>query len=139
MAYSRLSVVPNIGGSSLLIVTTTPASTNVLQRVLVEGGHRPGGDVGGRADLERDPVLGEVLQQRGVLGGGRAVADPLGAEVAEGVPHRLGPGRLAGVRQAAQPGGPGGVEVGLELRPGYADLGTAEPEPDQRVRRVVSA
>ena len=41
------------------------------------------------------------------------------------------------MRDAAQPGGPSRVEVRLELRSGYADLGTAEPEADQGVDPVV--
>ena len=53
------------------------------------------------------------------------------------VPDRLRPGGLAGVRHAVQPGRAGRVEVRLELRPRHADLGTAEPEPDQRVDAVV--
>ena len=63
--------------------------------------------------------------------------DPLGAEQAYGLPDGLGAGGLAGVRQAAQPGGAGGVEVRLELRARHPDLRTAEPEPHQRLRPVV--
>ena len=53
------------------------------------------------------------------------------------VPDRLRAGGLAGVRHAVQPGGPGGVEVRLELRPRHPDLGPAQPEADQGVRAVV--
>ena len=48
-------------------------------RVLLERGDRAGGDVGRRADLERDAGLGQVREQRRVLGRRGAVADPLGA------------------------------------------------------------
>ena len=65
------------------------------------------------------------------------MADPLGAQQPQGLPDRLRSGRLSRVRDAVQPGGPGRVEVRLELRPGYADLGAAEAEPDQRVGPVV--
>ena len=68
ISYSRFSVVLNIGGSSELIVTTTPASTNCRERVLLQRRDRAGGDVGRRAHLERDPVLGEVGEQGGVGG-----------------------------------------------------------------------
>ena len=88
-AYSVLRSVPNIGGSSLLMVTSTPAVDHLLERVLVQGAHRAGGDVGGGADLQRDAVLGEVGQQLRVLGGAGAVADALGAQVGERVPDRL--------------------------------------------------
>ncbi len=138
MAYSWLRLVPNIGGSSELIVTVTPASRNAAQRVLGERRDRAGGDVRGRADLQRDAGLGEVGEQRGVLGGRGAVADPLGAQQLERVPDRLGPGRLPRVRQAAQAGGAGGVEVRLELRPRHADLRPAEAEADQAVGPVLA-
>jgi len=38
------------------------------------------------------------------------------------------------VRHRVQAGGDGPVEVRLELRPRYADLGPAEPEGDQALR-----
>ena len=44
----------NIGGSSELIVIGTPALTSSGKRVLGEGRHRAGADVGGRAHLEHD-------------------------------------------------------------------------------------
>ena len=92
---------------------------------------RARGDVGGRADLQRDPVLGEVRQELRVLRGAGAVPDALGAQLRERVPDRLGPGGLARVRHGAQPGRYAPVEVRLELRPRHADLGTAQPEGDQ--------
>ena len=139
ISYSRLSVVPNIGGSSELTVTTTPASWNAADRVLLERGDGAGGDVRGRADLERDAGLGEVGEQRRGPARPRAVADPLGAEQPERVPDRLRAGGLAGVRDAVQPGGAGRVEVRLELRPRHADLRAAEPEADQGSGRWFSA
>ena len=106
-------------------------------RVLVQRRHRPGRDVGRRAHLQRDARGGEVREQLRVLGGRRAVPDPLGAEQPDRVPDRLRAGGLPGVRDAAQPGGARGVEVRLELRAGYADLRATEAEADQRVRGVV--
>lgn len=106
-------------------------------RVLVQVGHRSGGHVGGGADLQRDPMLGQVLEQAWVPTGGRAVADPFGPELGDRIPDRLRSGGLPGVRQTVQAGGPGAVEVGLELRAGHTDLGTAEAESDQRRGTVV--
>ena len=129
--------VPNIGGSSLLIVTGTPASTKAgsgcsarratARVATLEDGHTSSGI---RCSA-RWSSSARVLRRR------RAVADALGAEHAERVPDRLRPGGLAGVRHAVQPRGPGRVEVRLELRARHADLGTAEPEADQPVGRVV--
>jgi hypothetical protein len=95
---------------------------------------RPGADVGRRADLERDLLLGQVIEQPLVVGGGDPVADPVGAQQVQGIPDRLRPGGLPGVRDAAQPGRPGLVEEGHELRSGHADLGSAQAEGDQTLR-----
>jgi hypothetical protein len=103
------------------------------QRVLVERGDRAGADVGGRADLERDAAVGQVGHEHRVLRGRDAVADALGAEHVQRVPDGLRAGGLAGVRDAAQAGRPGPVEDGLELGPGYADLGPTQTETDQAV------
>ena len=59
-AYSSLRVVPNIGGSSELMVTRTPASTSCRSGCSSRSGDRAGAHVGGRADLQRDAPLGQV-------------------------------------------------------------------------------
>ena len=137
-SYSWLRVVPNIGGSSELTVTVTPGVDERRQRVLVER-RRPRG---WRRWTTGTPPAGcrlgrQVREQRGVLGGGGAVPDPLGAQQPRARPRSSRAGGLAGVRHAVQPGRPRGVEVRLELRPVDADLGAAEAEADQRLGRVV--
>ena len=138
ISYSRLSVVPNIGGSSLLTVTTAPAAYISLIGCSSSVGDRPRGDVRGRADLRA---------------GSRARR---GARAAQGPASTTCRGRSArrrAARSASQtvsgpvvspacgtecsPSGAGLVEVRLELRPRHADLRAAEPEPDQRGRRHV--
>ena len=84
-----------------------------------------------------DAGVGQVRQQLGVLGGRDAVADPLGAEQAQGLPDRLRTGGLPRVRHGPQPGGPGGVEVRAELRPRHPDLRTAQAEAHQGVGAVL--
>ena len=135
--YSSFNVVANIGGSSLLMRDPDTGLDHGDDRVLAQVGHRAGGHVGGRADLDRDLVRGQVGEQLRILDRGGAVTDPLGAELADGVPDRLRSGGLAGVRDAVQAGGPGRVEVRLELRSRYADLGATESEAHQARRAVI--
>ena len=66
------------------------------------GGDGAGLDVAGERELECDAVFSEVVHQCRVLDGMHAVADPLGTEEAYGVPHRLRPGGLTGVRRQVQ-------------------------------------
>ena len=129
--------MPNIGGSSELTVTVTPASRNArigcsssvatARVAMLDDGQTSSGT----------PVSARWREQRGVLGGGGAVADPLGVQQLQGVPDRLRPGGLAGVRHAVQPGRARPLEVRLELRARHADLGSAEPEADQPLGAVV--
>ena len=114
-------------------MTGDPGLDQRGQRVLGERRHRLGADVGGRAHLEHDAGGGEVLHQLRVLRGRDAVADALGAEVAQRVPDRLRAGGLPRVRDAVQPGGVSLGEVRRELRPRHADLRTAEAEAHQAV------
>ncbi len=136
-AYSSLSVVPNIGGSSELMVTGTPAATSTGSGCSsIDGTARVRTlDVGHTSSAIRR--LRQVRHQRRILRRRDAVPDPLRAQLPQRVPDRLRAGGLAGVRHRAQPGRAGLVEVGLELRAGYADLGTAEPEADQPVRPLL--
>ena len=74
----------------------------------------------------------QVLQQALVVDRGDAMLDPFGAQARQGVPDGLGPGGLASVRHAVQPGRPGPVELITEHRTRKAALRSAESEPDQR-------
>ena len=107
------------------------------QRMLSQRRHRPGADVRGRADLERDAVLDEIGQQPLVLDGVNAVPDAFGAEEVDRVPDRLGAGRFARVGHAVQAGRPSLIEVGLELGPVDAEFRAAQPETDQPGRALL--
>ena len=138
ISYSRLSVVREhrrVVGVHRHRHAGVPERPD---RVLLEAGHRAGGDVGRRADLERDAGLGEVGEQRGVLGRRGAVADPLGAAAGAATSQTVsGPVVSPACGTRVQPGGAGRVEVRLELRPRHADLRAAEPEADQPLGPVV--
>ncbi len=99
--------------------------------MLLDVRDRPGRDVGGGAHLQRDAVLGEVVQELRVAHRAGAVADALGPQRGQRVPDRLRPGGLTGVRYGVQALGDRPVEVGLELWPLHSDLGAAETEGDE--------
>ena len=138
ISYSRFRVVPNIGGSSELIVTDTPASRTPRSGCSVERGDRPGGDVGRRAHLQRDAGLGEVGQQRGVLGGRRAVPDPLGAEQPQRVPDRLRArwSRRRAARECS-PAARAASKCGWNCGRGTPISGPPSPKPTSASGRVV--
>ena len=138
ISYSRFSVVPNIGGSSEFTVTVTPASRKATigcsssvataRVAMFDDGHTSSGM----------PARRQVREQRGVLRRADVPCPIRSAPSSRSASQTVsGPGRLAGVRHAVQPGRAGGVEVRLELRPRYADLGAAEAEADQGVGAVV--
>ena len=79
------------------------------------------GDVGARADLEHDAVLGEAVDEGEVLDGADAVADAFGAEVAERVGDALGAAPFARVGGEAEAGLAGDVE-GVREVAGLAGL-----------------
>ena len=60
--------------------------------------------VGDRADLEGDAGLDDPVEQRRVLGGADAVAEPVARERVEADPDVLGAAQLAAVRGEQQPG-----------------------------------
>ena len=73
-AYSLARSVPNIAGSSVLIVQRTPAARRRRQRVLDQGVDDPGPEVRGRTDVEHQTPLDDLGQHVGVLDGPNAVA-----------------------------------------------------------------
>ena len=81
----------------------------------VEVGAAAGADVGGDVDLDGDLLVGEDFEELGVVLGGEAVADALGADV-DGGPDAGGAfdgaAGLAGVGGEAEAGG-GGFGVGV--------------------------
>ena len=116
MAYSWFRSVPNIGGSSLFTVTGTPAATSSRIGCRSRSVDDLQGHVRGRADVQGDLVLRQVVEQFLIMNRRDAVLDPLRAQVDHRVPDGLGSGGLAGVRHAVQSGGPGAVEMILEHR-----------------------
>ena len=60
------------------------------------------GDVGGRAHLEHDPALGDLLHQRRILDRAHAVRDAGDARQRERLAHRLGAVVLAGVARCSR-------------------------------------
>ncbi len=129
-----MSVVENIGGSSELIDTGTPAAT------------RAGSGCSASDGADRVQTLDVGQTSSGICSAASrssssgspsradAVPDALGAEMVERVADGLRAGRLAGVRDAVQPGRLGAREVRRELRARHADLRAAEAEADQPVR-----
>ena len=102
--YSSVSVVPNIGGSSLFSVTNRPSASSrgsgcaarsgtcLVQTLDV--GHTSSGTWLSRSRATR----------RGVGQAADAVPDPLGPQAGQGLPDRRRAGHLARVRHAVQPG-----------------------------------
>ena len=64
---------------------------------------RPGRDVRGRTDLERDLSFDEMFDEPRVLDRSDPVADPIGEQVLERRPHALRSRPLAGVRRRSEP------------------------------------
>ncbi len=100
-------------------------------RVAVQVGDDLEGDVGGRADVEGDLVLGQVLEQPRISDGGDAVLDPLGVQRRDRVPDGLRAGGLARVRHAVQARRTGPVELRGEHRAREAALGAPDAESHQ--------
>jgi hypothetical protein len=109
-------------------------------------------DIGRRADLERDGLRGEPLDQRRVLDGTDAMPDPVGVQHVQAGRDAGRAGQLAAVRDEHQPGPPGDAERAPEflcraapLVVGQAEAGDAAPgvlrrEPGERpgIQRMVS-
>jgi len=69
----------------------------LAEGVLGEGGADAGADVRGGVEFEGDGARLEFRDKRGILNGGKGVADSLGAD-AEGFPNGFGAGGFAGAR-----------------------------------------
>src|SRR5919106_225295 len=110
--YSASRSVWNMPGSSVARVTGTPAAINAGSGCAAISRTA---QVRGRAHLERDPVLGEVLQQPRIGGGADSVPDPLGAELGDRRPHFVRADGLPGVRHAVQPRCAGTAKGGREV------------------------
>ena len=119
------------------MVTVTPASTKARSGCSASDATARVATLDDGQTSSGIPVSARCSSSVGIQGCRGAVADPLRAEQPQGVPDGLGSGGLAGVRHAVQAGRAGRVEVRLELRARHADLGPAEPEPDERVDAVV--
>jgi hypothetical protein len=100
-------------------------------------GHHPERDVGRRADVEGDALLGQVGQQSLIMDRRDAVFDPFGVQTVQGVPDGLRPGGLAGMRDAVQPCRPGSGELLGEHRSREAQFRAAHSEADQAGHVVV--
>src|SRR5262245_16964358 len=96
--------------------------------MLGERGDRTGTQIRGRAHVENEAALDDLGQHRGILNRADAVADPVRVE-REHLPHRLGAGRLARVRNEAEAAVARDVER-LAVRLERPALDTPDAEPD---------
>src|SRR5215217_9313148 len=129
MPYSVLRLVANIGGSSVLTLTRTPAATR--SRMGFQVGHNLECHVGGRADVQGDVVGDQMIKECLIIHRADAVLDPFCAEIADGVPNGLRAGRLASVRHAVQTRRPGAIDITSEHRPRKATFCTSDTEAHQ--------
>ena len=64
----------------------------------------PQPDVACRTDFDRDAVFGQIRHQFGILDSADAVADPFGAQGADGAPDAGGTSEFTRMRDAVQTG-----------------------------------
>ncbi len=69
----------------------------LADRVLAQTRHRGGLNVGGEAGFDADAVLGQIGHQGWILNRLDAVADTLGPQLANGLPHAFGASGFTGV------------------------------------------
>ena len=137
----------------MLNVTGTPARWSAASGWAATRLDDPGLDVRGRAQVERDPPIGQLAAQPGVVDGQRTVRDPLRVH-RERPPDLRGAAPLAGMDRDPQPTCPRGLEGARviervrvrRLRSGEVPAGEAlvdEPRrglrEDDVVGRVVGA
>ena len=138
ISYSRFSVVLNIGGSSELIVTTTPASTNArsgcssrvatARVAMLDDGHTSSGI----------RCSARWASSAGSGGRRRAVPDPLGAQQS-GARPRSSPVRSSPRRAAREcrPAARAAAKCGSNCGRDTPTSGPPSPNADQPVGRVV--
>ena len=83
------------------------------------------------------PGVDDPVQQRRVLGGADAVAEPVGVQVVEADPDVLGAAQLAAVRREQQPGPLGDPERRREVGGAAAALVVGEAEADHPAAGVL--
>ena len=133
---TRFRVVANIGGSSELMVTGTPAATRAgsgCRRATAPTGC--GRWTSGRPRAAMPRSARYAISSR-VVRGGDAVPDPLGAEVGSASQMVCGPVDSPACGTLCSPAARACGEVRRELRARHADLRAAQTEADQPVRAL---
>ena len=125
-------VAGNQPGSSVFRHTRTPASIR-RARGARRGVVHPQLEVAGRAHLEHDSPLGELLDQCRIFDAAYPVTDPHGVQLFNCLADAVGTFRLAGVRHARQTDGTGASEMFRVRRRRKADLVPTEPERHQSI------
>ena len=95
--------------------------------VIFDALHGSGGEVARKTDLERDPVVAEVLEKRGILRRRDPMANALGADL-ERLPDGSRAGGFAGVRRQAESRAAGPGEQVAEKRRRTARLVASDAE-----------